>query len=165
MTDTGKLQVAARGDNEIVMTREFNAPRGLVFDAFTKPELLKRWLGVFGGWSLAVCEIDLKVGGAYRWVWRNTNGSTMGASGVYREIVPGERVVTTERFDDAWYEGEGLGTVEFVERDGRTTMTQTLRYVSKDARDAVLKSPMEGGVAMSYKKLAEVLASQPATST
>ncbi|MEP6906282.1 MAG: SRPBCC domain-containing protein, partial [Gemmatimonadales bacterium] len=84
---------------------------------------------------------------------------------VYREIVTGERVVTTERFDDAWYEGEGLGTVEFVEQEGRTTMTQTLRYVSKEVRDAALKSPMEGGVAMSFDKLAEILASQSAPST
>lgn len=103
------LQVEARGDHEIVMTRVLNAPRHLVFDAFTKPELLKRWLGVFGGWELAVCEIDLRVGGKYRWVWRNADGTEMGMGGVYREIAPPEKIVSTEKFDEAWYPGEGLG--------------------------------------------------------
>ena len=159
MSDTGKLQVEARGEREIVMTRSFDAPRNLVYDAFTRPELVKRWLGVFGGWTLPVCEIDLRVGGRYRFVWRK-EGTEMGMGGVYKEIVPNERIVSTERFDDAWYEGEGLGTVTFVERAGKTTLTQTILYVSKAARDGVLKSPMEGGVAQSYNKLAEILASQ-----
>src|SRR2546426_5701027 len=92
MKDTGKLKVTAQSEREIVMTRDFDAPRRLVFDALTKPELLKRWLGVFGGWELAVCDVDLKVGGAYRYVWRrSSDGSEMGLRGVYREIVPPER--------------------------------------------------------------------------
>ena len=97
MKDTGKLKVTAQSEREIVMTRDFDAPRRLVFDALTKPELLKRWLGVFGGWELAVCEVDLKVGGTYRYVWRrSSDGSEMGVRGVYREIVPPERLVCTE---------------------------------------------------------------------
>src|ERR1700720_367482 len=104
MKNSGALQVTAQSDREIVMTRVFDAPRNLVFDAWTKPELLKRWLGVFGGWALAVCEIDLKVGGAYRYVWRGPDSAEMGMGGVYREIVPAERIVCTEVFDESWYE-------------------------------------------------------------
>ena len=157
MPNTGSLKVEARGDREIVMTRVFDAPRHLVYEAFTKPDLVKRWLGVFGGWSLPVCEIDFRVGGRYRFLWRK-EGAEMGMGGVYKEIVPNERIVNTEKFDDPWYEGEGLGTVTFVERGGKTTMTQTIMYTSKQARDGVLKSPMESGVAQSYDKLAEILA-------
>src|SRR5882672_8441550 len=117
MTDAvknpGGLQVSTPSEREIAMTRVFDAPRKLVFDAWTKPELLKRWLGVFGGWSLEVCEIDLKVGGKYRYVWRGPDGVAMGMGGVFREIVPAERLVTTETFDDPWYEGEAVGTVTF----------------------------------------------------
>lgn len=159
---TGKLQVTTPSDREIAMTRAFDAPRALVFDAWTKPELLKRWLGVFGGWTFAVCEVDLKVGGMYRYVWRGADGKEMGMGGVFREIVRPERIVCTERFDDAWYPGDAVDTAVFVERAGKTTVTTTVVYASKDARDGVLKSPMEGGVAKSYDKLDEVLASMPA---
>ena len=158
MQDTGKLKVTAQSEREIVMTRDFDAPRRLVFDALTKPELLKRWLGVFGGWELAVCEVDLKVGGTYRYVWRrSSDGSEMGVRGVYREIVPPERLVCTELFDEAWYPGESLITTTLAEQGGRTTFTSTILYESQEARDAVLKSPMERGVAASYNKLAELL--------
>ena len=155
---TGKLQVTTPSEREIAMTRVFDAPRRLVYDAHTKPELVKRWLGVFGGWSLAVCEIDLRVGGSYRYVWRRDSGTEMGMGGVYREIVPGERIVATELFDDPWYEGEAVGTTTFVEEGGKTTLTTTVLYASREVRDAVLKTPMETGVAASYDKLEELLA-------
>jgi uncharacterized protein YndB with AHSA1/START domain len=158
MNDTGRLSITTPSDREIAMTRVFDAPRRLVYDAYTKPELLTRWLGVFGGWSLAVCEIDLKVGGRYRWVWRRSTGTEMGVRGVYLEVVPSERIVSTEQFDDPWYEGEGIVTVAFVEHGTQTTLTQTMRYASKDVRDAVLRSPMEHGVTASFDKLAELLA-------
>ena len=158
MKNPGALTVSAYGDREIVMTRVFAAPRQLVFDALTKPELLQRWLGVRGGWSLAVCEIDLKVGGAYRWVWRkDSKGIEMGARGVYREIVPPELIVCTESFDDPWYPGEALVTTVLVEQGGETTLRTTMRYESREARDVVLQSPMERGVAESYDKMAELL--------
>jgi uncharacterized protein YndB with AHSA1/START domain len=157
--NSGKLKLTARGDREIVMTREFDASRDLVFDAYTKPELLKRWMGVFGGWTLPVCEIDLRVGGTYRFVWRNADGTNMGMRGVYREVVRPERLVNTEKFDEAWYPGESLITLVLTEKAGKTTMTVTMRYESREARDAVVKSPMEGGVAASYDNLAELLAS------
>jgi len=160
--NTGTLQVTTPSEREIAMTRVFDAPRRLVFDAWTRPELLKRWLGVRGGWSFAVCEVDLRVGGAYRFVWRGPNGKEMGMGGVYREIVPPERLVATELFDDPWYEGEALDTTVLVEKGGKTTVTTTVLYASREVRDAVLKSPMERGVAESYDKLAELLASTPA---
>jgi uncharacterized protein YndB with AHSA1/START domain len=160
--DSGTLQVTTPSEREIAMTRVFDAPRRLVFDAWTRPELLKRWLGVRGGWSFAVCEVDLRVGGAYRFVWRGPNGKEMGMGGVYREIVPPVRLVATELFDDPWYEGEALDTTVLVEKGGMTTVTTTVLYASREVRDAVLKSPMERGVAESYDKLAELLASTPA---
>lgn len=152
------LTVTTPTDREIAMTRVFDAPRNLVYDAYTKPELLKRWLGVHNGWSMAVCEIDLRVGGRYRYVWNGPDGMEMGLSGIYREIVPGERVVATEVFDQSWYEGEAIGTVTFVEERGQTTLTMLMRYASKDVRDAVLRSPMEQGVAAGFDVLAELLA-------
>ena len=158
MKTVGSLTITTPSDREIQMTRVFDAPRKLVFDAYTKPELLKRWLGVFGGWSLDVCEVDLRVGGAYRYVWRRPDGAVMGMGGICRELVVPERIVNTEKFDDPWYEGEAVGTIEFVERDGKTTLTMTVHYASKEIRDAVLKSPMETGVAASFDKLEELLA-------
>jgi uncharacterized protein YndB with AHSA1/START domain len=160
--NVGQLQITTPSDREIAMTRVFDAPRSMVFDAWTKPELLTRWLGVRGGWSFAVCQVDLRVGGSYRFVWRGPGGIEMGMGGVYREVVRPERIVATEKFDEAWYEGEALDTTTFVERDGKTIATTTVRYASREVRDAVLKSPMERGVAESYDKLAEVLASTPA---
>jgi uncharacterized protein YndB with AHSA1/START domain len=163
MANPETLKVTTRGDREIVMTREFNASRRLVFDAFTKPELVKQWLLGLPGWSMPVCEIDLRVGGAYRFVWRrDSDGSEMGMGGVYREIVPPERIVSTEVFDQAWYPGEALGTVVFFELGGKTTVTQTVLYQSREARDGVLKSGMESGVAASYDRLAQLVESQGA---
>jgi uncharacterized protein YndB with AHSA1/START domain len=153
------LKLSTPGDLEIAMTRVFEAPRELVFEAYTTPELVKRWLGVHGRWSLEVCEIDLRVGGAYRYVWRGPNGAAMGVRGVYREVVPPERIVATEAFDESWYPGEAQGMVVLVEQGGRTTLTLTMRYESRAARDAVLKTPMDTGVAASYDRLAEIVAS------
>jgi uncharacterized protein YndB with AHSA1/START domain len=158
MTNVGNLKVTTSGDREIVMTRVFDAPRNLVFDAFTKPELVRQWLLGPPGWSMPVCEIDLRVGGAYRYVWRKAGAPDMGMGGVYREIVAPERVVCTEKFDQAWYPGEAVGTLVLVEQGGETTVTQTVLYQSLEARDAVIKSGMEKGVAASYDRLAELLA-------
>ena len=159
MKDAGKLEITTPSDREIAMTRTFDAPRPLVFDAFTRPELIKRWLGVRAGWTMPVCEVDLRVGGKYRYVWRGPKGNDMGMGGVFREIVAPERIVATEKFDDSWYAGEAVDTTVFVEKGGRTTVTMTVRYESKEARDGVLAGPMATGVAESYDKLAEYLAS------
>lgn len=152
-----KLQIYPQGDRELVLKRAFAAPRKMVFDAYTKPELIRHWLGVSGGWEFDVCEVDLREGGAYRWVWRNTDGRTMGMGGVYREISAPDRLVCTEKFDQSWYEGEGLVTVTFVEVGGTTTLTVTMRYESTATRDGVLASPMETGVSASYDRLEEML--------
>jgi uncharacterized protein YndB with AHSA1/START domain len=159
MTLGGNLKVSAQGEREIVMTRSFNAPRSLVFEAFTKPELLRQWLLGPPGWTMPVCEIDLRVGGGFRYLWRNTSGQEMGMRGTYREITPPERIVATEEFDQSWYPGEAIGTVVLVEQGSKTLLTQTIRYESREACEVVLKSPMEQGVAASYNLLDEVLAS------
>ena len=158
MTNASTLQVTTPSDREIVMTRVFDAPRRLVFDAWTKPELIKRWLGVRAGWSMVVCEVDLNVGGAYRYVWRGPDGD-MGMGGVFREIVRPERIVCTEQFDDPWYEGEAVDTLVLVEKGGKTTVTTTVLYASRQVRDAVIKSGMSSGVAESYDTLDGILAS------
>jgi uncharacterized protein YndB with AHSA1/START domain len=158
--DTEKLQITTPSDREIAMTRVFAAPRRLVFDALTKPELVKRWLLGPPGWSMPVCEIDLRVGGKYRYVWRrDSDGTDMGMGGVYREIAKPERIVATEKFDQSWYSGEAVGTTRLVEQGGKTTLTQTMLYESRETRDEVLKSPMESGVRASYDRLAELVAS------
>src|SRR4051812_33332594 len=154
MKNTGTLQVTTPTDREIVMTRVFDAPRQLVFDAFSKPELLKRWFGP-RGWSLTVCEVDPRVGGGFRFVLRGPDGNEMGMRGVYRELVPPERSVHVESFDD--YPGESEVTAVWVEQAGKTTMTATVRYPSPEVRDIVVRSGMEHGAAESYDKLAELL--------
>ena len=158
MKNTGNLKVTTPTDREIMMTRIFDAPRRLVFDAFTKPELLKRWLFGPPGWSMVVCQMAENVGDSYRYVWRGPDGAEMGMGGVLLEKVVPERLVATEKFDESWYPGEAVGTIVLVEQDGKTTLTQTVLYDSRETRDAVLKSPMEQGVAMGYDRLAEVLA-------
>jgi uncharacterized protein YndB with AHSA1/START domain len=156
---TKPLEISTPSEYEIRIIRVFDAPRVMLFDAFTKPELLRRWLFGPNGWSLDVCEIELRAGGSYRYVWqRRQDGKRMGAGGTFREVVAPVRIVSTERFDDAWYSGEGLNTVELAEtKRGITTLTQTLRYESQAARDAVLKSPMDQGLAAGYDRLEEML--------
>jgi uncharacterized protein YndB with AHSA1/START domain len=161
---SGKLQVTTPSEREIAMTRTFDAPASIVFDAWTKPELIKRWLGAFGGWTFRVCEVDLRVGGAYRYVWRGPDRKDMAMGGVFREIARPGRIVCTEKFDEPWYAGDAVNTTVFVEKNGKTKVTTTVLYTSKDVRDGVLKSPMEGGVARSYDNLDEVLASTLARS-
>lgn len=158
MTNTGLLKITTPTDREIAMTRVFDAPRRLVFEALTKPALVQQWLLGPPGWSMPVCEIDLRVGGAYRYVWRKAGGKEMGISGVFREIVAPERLVATETFDDPWYQGEGLATYLLVDQGRKTTLTLTMRYESRETRDAVLKTPMDQGVGSSYDRLAELLA-------
>ena len=156
----GALKLTTAGDRDIVMTRVFDAPRRLVWDAHTKPELVRQWLLGPPGWTMPVCEMDVRAGGTYRWVWRSEkDGTEMGMGGVYREVTAPERLVATEKFDQAWYPGESLNTLVLVEAGGRTTLTQTMRYESRAARDVVLKSGMEQGVIASYDRLDTVLAS------
>jgi uncharacterized protein YndB with AHSA1/START domain len=157
MISAGTMHLTTPSDQEIMVTRVFNAPRRLVFDAFTKPELLKRWFYGPDGWSLEVCEVDLRAGGAYRYVWRGPNGMEMGMGGIHQEVVPPERIVCTQLFDQDWTGGEAVGTMVLTEHDGKTTLTNTVLYSSREVRDAVLKTPMEKGMAAGYDRLEAVL--------
>src|SRR5689334_22504936 len=150
------LTVTTPADRDIVLSRAFDAPRHLVFAALTRPELLRRWYGA-RGWSLVECEVDLRVGGAWRFVSRGPGGATMTQRGRYREILAPGRLVHTEIFDDQSYPGETLIRHEFVERAGRTTVTSTIRYATAEGRDRVLRYPMARGVGESYDRLAELL--------
>lgn len=165
MSNTGTMTATTPTEREIQFTRVFDAPRQQVFDALTRPELVRQWLLGPPGWSMPVCEMDLRVGGAYRWVWKSDkDGTEMGMGGVFGEIVPPERFVATEKFDEAWYPGEAIVTNALEETDGKTTLTLTIRYESKEARDTAFKTDMQKGVAISYDRLDKLLASgnQPA---
>lgn len=153
------LQIQPSSDCEIVFTREFDAPRALVFAAHTQPELLRQWLVGPPGWTLEVCQVDLRPGGAYRYVWRGSDGSEMGMGGVHREVSPPERIVATQLFDQDWTGGETLGTLVLADNAGVTRLTNTVRYSSTSARDAVLASPMAEGMRHSFGKLDELLVS------
>jgi uncharacterized protein YndB with AHSA1/START domain len=158
MANTATLTITTPTDRDIVMTRAFTAPRALVFAALTTPAMLKQWLLGPPGWEMVVCEVDLRVGGAYRYVWRReSTGKTMGMGGLYQEVVAPERLVATERFDDPWYPGVGLSTSELTEQDGITTLVNTVRYDSRETRDTVLQSGMESGVSASYDRLEALL--------
>lgn len=150
------VKISTPTDREVVVTRTFDAPRTLVFDAYTQPELLKRWYGAPGR-SLVVCEIDLRVGGAYRFLWRGTGKSDVGMRGVHREVVRPERLVRTETWED-WDAGEILETTVLTERAGKTTLTSTGLYPSREVRDAVLKAGLENGTRETFGKLADLLA-------
>lgn len=151
------LRITTPTDRELVLSREFNAPRSLVFNAWTRPELLTRWM-TGPQWSLAVCEMNFRIGGAIRWIWQGGDGREIGLRGVYREIVAPERIVHTELYDEDWTGGETLVTLGFDERDGKTTVTMTILYSSREARDGALKVGMEDGMEASYDQLERLLA-------
>lgn len=138
---------------EIVVARTFDAPRALVFEAFTKPEMVKQWLFGPDEWRMVQCEIDLRPGGAYRYVWRHREKGDMAMGGTYREVVAPERLVHTELFDQDWTEGETVVTTVFAEKDGRTMVTTTVRYSSERARDGALKTGMLAGWGQGYGRL------------
>ncbi|HKB03916.1 MAG TPA: SRPBCC family protein [Gemmataceae bacterium] len=156
MKDT--LKVTTPTDREVVITRVFDAPRALIFDCHTKPELVRRWLLGPPGWTMPVCEIDLRVGGRYRYVWRHADGREMGMGGVMREIVVPERLVQTELFDEDWTGGETVATLVLTEKVGRTTLTNTVVYSTREARDGALRTGMTDGMEAGYARLDELAA-------
>jgi len=139
-------------DREIVMTRVVDAPRRLVFEAWTRPEHVPHWMLGPEGWSMPVCEIDLRPGGSWHFVWRRADGTEMSMRGEYREVKPPERLVSTESWGGDW--PETINTLVLTEKDGRTTISQTVLYPSLEARDAALKTGMKDGVVQSYDRLA-----------
>lgn len=151
------LNVMTPSDCEIVMIRVFDAPRERAFEAYTRPALLRGWLGG-ADWMIDVCEVDLKVGGSYLWTWRNAEGKQMSERGTYREIVPGARIVTQAAFDPVWYPGVCVETIALAMKGAATAMTATLRYETREARDIVLDSGMVRSVTESYERLDAVLA-------
>ncbi len=154
----GAVDVTTTTEREIRLIRAFNAPRALVFEAFTKPAHVRRWLIGAPGTTMPVCEIDLRVGGGYRYVWRSPMGE-MGLRGVFREVVPPARIVSTEIFDQDWTGGETVVTTVFTATGGKTTLTMTIVYASKAARDGAMATGMTEGMAGGFNMLDEVLAS------
>ena len=142
-------------DLELVTTRVFQAPRRLVWDAWTSPEHLPRWLTGPEGWAMPTCEIDLRPGGAWHFGWAQPDGQTMEMRGVYRQVVPPERLVSTESWGGDW--PETVNTVELTEESGRSTMTLTVAYPSKEARERAAGTGMQEGMAMSFDRLAQYL--------
>ena len=155
MKNVKDLKVTNRGDRELVMTPVVDAPRRLVFEAWTKPEHLPHWMLGPPGWTMPVCEIDLRPGGEWHFIWRRADGNEMGMRGEYREIAPPERLVSTESWGGDW--PETLNTLVLSEKDGQTTLTNTILYPSKEAREAALKTGMKEGVSKSFDRLAEYL--------
>ena len=155
MASKNTLKVTTPNDRDIVLTRVFDAPRHLVFEAFTKPELLKRWLLGPPGWEMIECTQGNNVGDKYRYVWRHADGRQFAMHGVCREIVPPERLVRTELMEGC--PGESVVTTLLLEENAKTIMITTARYDSRATRDAVIKSGMEGGAAASYDRLAELV--------
>ena len=153
---SGGLTITLPSDLEIVMTREFDAPRRLIFEAFTRPEHLRRWWGP-RYLTLTVCEVDLRPGGAWRFVQRTPDGQEFGFRGVYQEIVPPERLAYTFVFEP-FPEHDAVVTVVLDERNGKTTLTETTRHKTRDGRDGHLNSGMEDGSTDSFNRLDELLA-------
>jgi uncharacterized protein YndB with AHSA1/START domain len=149
------VKIATPSEREVVLTRVFDAPARMVFDALTRADLLRRWYGP-SGWTLDVCEIDLRVGGSWHFVLTKPDGKPVGQLGIYREIVPGQRIVNTESWED-WDPGETLVTTVLTERDGKTTFTSTMLFPSKEVRDVVLTSGLEHAEDL-YARLDKVLA-------
>lgn len=163
MLHAAEVRITTPSDNEILITREFDAPRHLVFDAMSRPELLKRWLSGPPGWSMVECESDARVGGTFRHLWHGPENQQMSMHGVYREIVQPERIARTEKFAfgcDA-QPGEQLATMVLTEVGNRTALNLTIRYDSRAGRDAALGSGMERGIAASYENLDQLLESVP----
>ncbi len=154
------FEIASDGDREIVITRTFDAPKDLVFDAFTKPEMVKQWLHGPVENSLVTCDLDLRKGGKLRYIWSFGGGNEMGLSGEYVEIERPNRIVHTELFDEDWTGGETLVTTEFSDFKKGTKVTMTLRYQSPENRDAVLKSGMAEGVSASFNRLSSLFDQQ-----
>lgn len=162
MKSQHKSTVTLPNDLDVVVVRAFNAPRTLVFDAWTKPALIQRWMLGPPGWTMPVCEMDVRPGGKFKWRWRSEeNGAEFGFTGEFREVVRPSRIVHIERYEpgDVGGEmGEALVTSELTEKAGVTTQTMTIHYESKAVRDAALKTGMTDGMEMSFQKLDEVLA-------
>jgi uncharacterized protein YndB with AHSA1/START domain len=160
-----KAQVTLPSDREVKVLRSFRAPRALVYRAYTEPELVRRWLGS-PGWSMPVCDMDVKVGGRFQWRWRSdADGSEFGFSGTYREVQPPSKIVHTEAYEPGTVGGgypdkDAIVTITFAEEGGMTTLSTLIDYGSKEARDAAVATGMTDGMEQSYQLLDRVLGEQ-----
>lgn len=154
--DIATPTVTTPSDREVAITRVFDAPQWLVWEAWTNPKYVLRWMVGPPGWTMPVCEVDLRPGGEWHFVWRRSDGSEMGMRGVYREVTPPERLVHTERWGPEW--PETVNTLELTETDGQTTALLTILYPSRMARDAALGTPMTNGLTKSFERLDALLA-------
>jgi uncharacterized protein YndB with AHSA1/START domain len=158
-----KAQVTLPSDREVRVTRSFKASRTLVYRAYTEPELVRRWMLGPPGWSMPVCEMDVRVGGRFQWRWRSEeNGSEFGFSGTYREVLPASRIVHTEAYEPGEVGGgypgpEAIVTVTFAEDGGVTTVTTLIDFGSKESRDAAVATGMTDGMEQSYQLLDRLL--------
>lgn len=143
-TNKGAAVVTLPTDTQILITRDFDAPRHLVYKAYTTPELVKRWWNAKRG-EVTIADIDLRVGGKWRWVLVTEDGFEAAFHGVYRELVPNERIVCTEVYE-GMPDGEAVDTMTFTEKDGRTTMTTLVQHSCQEHRDAHINSGMESGM-------------------
>jgi uncharacterized protein YndB with AHSA1/START domain len=156
LTTSGETSFTKPSDLELVMTRAFAAPRAVVYAAWTRPEHVRQWLLGPDGWSMPVCEIDLRPGGGWHFVWRKEDdGSEMEMRGEYRDVRPPTLLINTESWGGDW--PETLSTLSLAEEAGRTILTQTIRYPTREARDAVLQTGMEQGVQRSFERLDDYL--------
>jgi len=146
--------VALQGDTEMLITREFNAPRHLVYKAYTTPELVRRWWAGRRG-QMTIAEIDLRVGGTWRFVMTSSEGFEVAFHGTYREIVPDERLVHTEVYE-AMPEAEAVNTLTFAETDGRTTLTVLVDCGTREVRDGMMASGMEAGMQEAYDLIEQI---------
>ena len=153
MSRAGATTFTTPSDREIAATRVFDAPRRLVFEAHTNPKHVPNWMLGPDGWTMPVCEIDLRPGGSWHFVWRRADGTEMEMRGVYKEVVSPEKLVTTESWGGNW--PETLNTLTLSEKDGKTTLTMTILYPSMQARDAALKTGMKDGMTQSFDRLAD----------
>jgi uncharacterized protein YndB with AHSA1/START domain len=144
VTSSGTAVVTLPADQQILITREFDAPKHLVYEAWTTPELVRRWWHANRG-EVTVAEIDLRVGGTWRYAMVTKDGFEVAFHGEYREIVPNERIVASEVYE-GMPEGEAVNTVTFAEENGRTTLTILVEHTSKEFRDAHIESGMEAGM-------------------
>ena len=163
-----KAEVTLPSDREVQVVRSFKAPRALVYRAYTEPELVRQWLLGPPGWSMPVCDMDVRVGGSYRWRWRShEDNSEFGFAGTFREIQPPERLVHTEAYDPGTVGGgfpgqEAIVTVTFTEAGGMTMMTTLIDFGSKEARDGAVATGMTDGMEQSYQLLDRLLVEQGA---
>ncbi len=167
-TINDKAQVSLPSDTEVRVTRDFRAPRELVWQAHTDPELFQRWIGGYPGWSMPVCEMDVRVGGKYRWRWRaDEDGKEFGFYGDYKEVDAPGKIVNAEYYDPgdiggAMSANPTIVRTTFTEKNGITTLVMLIEYGSKEERDGAISTGMTDGMETSYERLDKLVAEQQA---